>query len=239
MTKRILILPIFLLCQLALRADLVLEQQVTDTNHTQTCILKLHGDKMRMDQPDNGFSVIADLKKHDTTTLLTSNKLYLFKFGSELRWEMEQEKKINHGTNDMDNPPARPVDTGKTEVVHGLTTEIYAWSGAHGMTETLWVATNFPGYDAIRAELSKLDHFNETGLHRNGQPQLSLLPGMVIKSETVAKGRKATTTLVSVRVEPVADSLFQVPPGYSMWKTPERNPPPKNSIESNAPPRQP
>jgi hypothetical protein len=199
---------------------LILEQQTSDSNHTFVAVLKLHGDKMRLDQPANALSVIIDLKTRDSFTLLTTNKTYLLKFGSEVRWEMEEERKRTHHTNELDALPAPPVATGQSEIVNDRPTAIYKWLGANGETETLWVATNFPSYDAIRIELSKLDRFNAAGPHRNAQPELARLPGMVIKSERVIKGRKATTTLVSVRVEPVAASLFELPSDYAPWKRP-------------------
>lgn len=204
----------------ALRADLILEQQASDTNRTRTAILKLHGDKMRLDQPDDGLSVIADLKTRDSLTLLTTNKMFLKRFGSEIRWEMKEEKKYSGGTNDMDKPPAPALATGKSETMNGQDTEIYIWSGARGVTETLWVARKFPNYDSIRLELAKLDRFNDAGPHRNAQPELSRLPGMVIKSESTAKGRTVTNTLVSVKVEPVDVSLFELPADYVPWKPP-------------------
>ena len=219
--RRATILCALLFFPAALRADLILEQQSGDMNQTNVATLKLHGDKMRMDQPDKAMSVIVDLKTRDSFTLLTTNKTYLLKFGSEVRWEMEEEMKHTHGTNEMDAPPARPVDTGKSELVDGRAAEMYTWSGAHGLTETLWVATNFPNYDAIRGELFKLDRFNDSGPHRNAQPELSRLPGMVLKSESVLKGRKLTTTLVSVKVEPVDPALFELPKDYSPWKRAE------------------
>jgi hypothetical protein len=116
------------------------------------------------------------------------------------------------------------VDTGKSELVNGQAAEIYTWSGARGLTETLWVDTNFPNFEATRAELSKMDHFNDAGPHRNAQPELSLLPGMVLKSESVLRGHKLTTTLVSLKLEPVDAALFELPKDYSPWKRPEKKP---------------
>jgi hypothetical protein len=207
-----------------LRADLVLEQQSSDTNRTRTAILKLHGDKMRLDQPDDGLSIIVNLKTRDSYTLLNTNKTYLFKFGSEIRWEMSEERKYTGGTNDMDRPAAPAVATGRSETVNGHDTEIYSWSGAHGLTETLWVAKKFPDYDAIKTELAKVDKFNDTGPHRNAQPELSRLPGMVIKTVIAAKGRTATNTLVSVKLEPLDAALFELPSGYSQWKRAGKKP---------------
>jgi hypothetical protein len=105
--------------------------------------------------------------------------------------------------------------------VGGYDTEIYTWSGPNGLTETLWVATNFPDYESIRPELAKLDRFDASGPHKDAQPKLSLLPGMVVKAEKASGGRKVTTTLISAKVEPVDAALFELPADYSPWKPPE------------------
>lgn len=222
--KSIPVLFVLFCSNLALRADLILEQQASDTNHTGTSVLKLHGDLMRLDQPDNNLSVIVNLNTRDSTTLLTTNKTYLKRFGSEIRWEMKEEKKYSGGTNDLDKFPAPAADTGKSETVNGRDTEIYTWSGAHGLTETLWVDKDFPNFDAIKAELAKLDRFNDAGPHRNAQPELSRLPGMVIKNVGAANGRTATNTLVSVKLEPVDAALFELPADYKPWKPANKKP---------------
>src|SRR5215469_8949611 len=103
MSKLIASLSVFLFSFGILHADLALEQQFSASNLTANAILKLHGDKMRLDQLNTGISVIVDLKSRDSYTLLT-NKTYMFKFGSEVRWEMKEEQKLTHGTNEMDAP---------------------------------------------------------------------------------------------------------------------------------------
>lgn len=222
MTNRISILSILFISTLALHADLILEQQSTDADHTERTSLKIHNDKMRMDEPGEYFSVIVDLKTRDSISLFTNIKKYLKRSGTEIRQQMEKDKQAS--TNDLTAPPAPAVDTGKSAIVNGLNTEIYTWMGANGLVETLWVATNFPNYDTIKPELVKLDKFNVTGPHPNAQPQLSRLPGLVLKSESLLKGHKTTTTLVTIKMEPVAPSLFELPQDYTPYKLPEKTP---------------
>lgn len=208
----------------ALRADLTFEQQSTKNDRTQSFTIKLHGDKMRVDEPNRGISVIVDLKTRDSYTLVTTNKVFVEKFGSEIRWEMEEERKHTNGTNEMDAAPALAVDTGKVEEINGRPAKIYAWKGAYDLTETLWVDTNYPHWDVIREELAKLDAFNETGPHRNVQPQFTRLPGMIVKSTNVAKGQTVTSVLISANVDAVSESEFVLPPGYKEWKQ-QQSPP--------------
>ena len=209
---------------IATRADLVMEQQSTTATVTEHITMKVHSDKMRMDERDNdgyAFSVIIDLNTRDSLTLFPQGKTFLKRSGAEVRQQMEAEAKASHGTNELDQPPARAVDTGTTAKVGSYDTEIYTWSGPNGLTETLWVATNFPDYESIRPELAKLDQFDASGPHKGAQPKLGLLPGMVVKVEKAANGHKVTVTLLSARTESVDPSLFEMPAGYSPWKPPE------------------
>ena len=219
MTRLTFIALALLFSTAALRADLTMEQQSADTNRTVVTITKLHGNMMRMEQPGNNLIVIANLTTRDSFTLLT-NKTYLKRWGSEVKWEVQEEIKHSNGTNEMDAAPAAAVDTGKSELVNGYTAEIYTWSGARGLKETLWVARSYPNFSAIRVEIVKLDMFNDTGPHRNAQPILSVLPGMVVKSESVVRGHTVTTTLVSTKLDALDASLFELPADYKAWKRP-------------------
>jgi len=220
MYRFILICLVCLFAPGILRADLILVQQSSASNEVTTVTTKIHGNTMRADNENAGFSVIVDFKTRDSITLLNKTKAYLQRSGTNILEQMQKERARTQGTNDMDAKPAQPVDTGKSETVNGYETEIYTWSGARGITETLWVAKNFPNLDDIRPELVKLDQFNDTGPHRNAQPPLAGLPGMVVKAESAVKGFKITVSLISAELKPVDESVFQIPAGYPLYKTP-------------------
>ena len=208
------------------RADLILEQQSGDNTVTNHVIVKVQGDKMRMDQSNTRggeFSVVLDMATHDSITLMPKLKMFLKRSGAEVRAQIEASKK-NEATNDVNLLPAPCVDTGKTDKVAGSDTEIYTWSGAYGISKTLWVATNFPNYESIRKEIAKIDQFNITGPHRNVQPEMSRLPGMVLKTESIGGGKTNTIYTVSVKQEPVDPALFELPPDYTPWKSPTATP---------------
>ncbi len=222
--RSIFIFTVLVVSLVAARADLVMEQQSTTAAVTDHITMRVHGDKMRMDQRDSdgyAFSVIIDLDTRDSLTLFPQGKTFLKRSGAEIRQQMAGETKTSHGTNEFNQSPARAMHTGTTAKVGGYDTEIYTWSGPNGVTETLWVATNFPDYESIRTELAKLDRFDASGPHKDAQPKLSLLPGMVVKVEKTAGGHKVTVTLISARAEPVDPSLFELPADYSPWKPPE------------------
>ena len=202
----------------ALRADLVIEQQFANTNGNSHASLKVRGDKMRMDQWDahsNVFSVIIDMETRDSYTLMPRTKSYRKRSGADIR-QLIQSRDRN---DEIIQPPARAVDTGRSEKVGDHDAKIFTWSGAEGRIETMWVATNFPNFEIIRKDLARIDEFDATGPHPNAQPALSLLPGMVIKSELTAKGKSfGVVSLLSVREEPLDASLFELPRDYVPWK---------------------
>ena len=222
-TARLMVIltPVYLFVW-SVRADLIWEQQSGKTNHLKTIILHLHGDKLRIDQPDESMAVIVDLNTHDSFTLITTNKTFLQRTGAEVRAAMA--KNIGAETNGMNLPPAPAVDTGNSEIVDGHAAEIFNWSGAAGLTEKLWVVRDFPQFEGIKTELAKLDRFNETGPHRNAQPLLSQLPGMVVKSEAVSRGRIILTRMNSIKIEPQAARLFELPADYTPWSPPAKKP---------------
>jgi hypothetical protein len=240
MARHIFIFFFLFFCARASRADLVLEQHISDTNHTRSITVTVQGTKMRMDDPDDNLSVIADLVTHDSVTLLTKDKTFMKRSGSQILRGLMDEKRLSHGTNAMDAAPAPAIDTGKTDMVNGTHCEIFTWAGANDITQTLWVATNFPNFSAVQAELAKLDQFNESGPHSNGQPLLSRLPGMVVKSETTGNGHKAVTTMASVKVTTVDRAQFEIPPGYTAWKwTSPKTDPGASAAGEKVPPTKP
>lgn len=206
------------------RADLTINQKIVGHERPHRITTWLHDDKMRTELRDDAYSVIIDLKTWDSITLMTGQKKFAKHTGAEIRQQNEFLKNAAGPLDkDMNNTPARPMATGKTEKVDGYETEIYTWSGARGLIQTLWVAKEYPNYTAIKAELAKIDRYNIAGPHKNSQPELSLLPGMVIKTENNLNGQKGTIMLVSANVEPVDASVFEVPAGYSAWQSPMGN----------------
>jgi len=217
MTRWVVVLLLLLFCVPTLWADLVMEQEYSTTNVIGHSMLKVHDDQMRMDTWDfssNAFSVIIDLKTLDSYTLMPTTKTYRRRLGADTR-RLTESRDAN---DEMNRPPATPVDTGKAEKVGGYDTEVYTWSGAHGRSETLWVATNYPNFAAIRKDLARVDQFDDIGPHRNFQPQVSELPGVVVKAQVTTAGKEPTLiTLVSAKVEPLDRSLFDLPADYVPW----------------------
>jgi hypothetical protein len=112
-----------------------------------------------------------------------------------------------------------PKATGKKEKVGDFNTEVYTCSFGGG-TQTLWVTKDIPNYDKVKVQLDKLNKSPIAGLAGGMTPDMSALPGVVVKSEGEFAGQKFVTTLTSVKEEPVDAALFEVPKDYQEMAQP-------------------
>jgi hypothetical protein len=228
--KRLLSLIAAASIAVAARADLVMQEQADfgSSSNLITIKIQIHGDKIRQDTVGMGsgdMSLIKDAGTGDCIVL------------------MHQQKKFTKPGAKTENPQSpeaalsKPLDTGASGKVGGYDAEIYAWAAdrklwndTNGMIETLWVATNYPGYGKIQPYLAKLDRANVFFPGKAMQPEISTLPGMVVKSRVMVKIGEAVQTinysLVSAKEEPVNPSVFEVPGDYAEWTPSKPDPTP-------------
>jgi hypothetical protein len=234
--KRLLIIIAVVSTVAVARADLVMREQADFGNPTNlmTITIQIHDDKIRQDltgAASGDISMIKDASTGDCTVLMPQQKTFTKPGGK---------------TGNPQSPEAalsKPQDTGKSAKVGGYDAEMFAWaadrklwSETNGMIESLWVATNYPGYEKIQPYLAKLDRANAAFPGKAMQPEISTLPGMVVRSEVTLKmGELLQTvnyTLVSAKEEPVNPSIFEVPGDYREL-TP--SPPPGQPAPTPAP----
>jgi hypothetical protein len=211
--KRLLIL-IAITAAADARADLLMQQQITTPNYQGVTTMKIKGAKMRMDlyagQPQFQ-SIITDLDTGEIITLIHREKLYS-------KTSVGQVKQTGAARAAAAAPIARP--TGKSQKVGEYDTELYTWSNARGITGTAWVAKNFPDYARIRADLAVLDR--SAGAQNDTTPDLSTLPGMVVRSQVAGGGKTITMALISAKETRLDSSAFGVPRDYK--ELPRLNP---------------
>ena len=82
------------------------------------------------------------------------------------------------------------------------------------------MAKNYPDYARIRTDLAMLDR-SASEINSGQDPELSALPGMVVRSQVTGGGQTITASLVSAREAPVDAALFQTPAGYKELPRPK------------------
>jgi hypothetical protein len=220
--KRTLLLLTLVFTAAASRADLVIEQKMESSMMNGDVTLKVKGDKMRMDMtagPAGAMSTIMDMATGDSITLMHAQKMAMKVSGAQAKQMMDAMKQQREAAG-----AAAPKleDTGKKEKVGEYNAEIYTWTGS-GVKQTLWVSKEVPNYEKIKEQMLKLNDSPFGGVAKGMSPDMAKLPGLVVKTQMEMPqmpGQKITTTLVSVKEQPVDDSTFAPPSDYQQMNQP-------------------
>ena len=111
------------------------------------------------------------------------------------------------------NEPPKPTPTGLTDRVGGYEAEVYTML-TDGSKDTLWVVRDFPDFDAIKADLTRVSQASTAGINRAGTLDVTTLPGMVVKRQKERGGQKMTISLKGVERAAIEDSAFEIPADY-------------------------
>jgi hypothetical protein len=220
--KRTLPLLTLIFTIAAAHADLIIEQKMESAMMNGNVTLKVKGDKMRMDMtagPAGAMSTIMDMGTGDSITLMHAQKMAMKVSGAQTKQMMEamKQKREAAGT-----AAPKLEDTGKKEKVGDYNTEIFTWTGS-GVTQTLWVSKDVPNYESIKKQMMKLNDSPFGGVAKGMSPDMDKLPGIAVKTQMEMPqmpGQKITTTLVSVKEQPVEDSTFEAPKDYQQMAQP-------------------
>ena len=220
-----------LLFPAALRADLVMIQKVAESGpggRTAEITIKAKGEKIRVDiSPET--SVLLDTATGGATTLAHPQKTTLevsAEASRQLARKMERQRAAREREG-LTQEAVRLQPTGKRASVAGQETRVYtAQSGALKMT--YWIAQNSPDTEKFLTLLALLRRAPMVQIAGD----MTLLasdfqfPGVPLKTEMgMPDGRKITTTILSLKEEPLENLDFTVPPGYSSLPTPLFDPP--------------
>lgn len=210
-----------LLAATVLHADLVIVQKVEGNAQSGEQTIKIKGDKARTDlaQP---VSMITDGATGEMVTLMHTQKTYLKVSAAQTKAMMEQLQKLRPSAE-----PSKLQPTGKKEKIGEYECEIFT-ANLGALTATYWIAKDFPNYQAVLAQLEKLQAGTISAMGKGLMPELKDFPGMMIKTEIETGGKKIVTTLVSAKEENVDPGVFKIPASYKEISSPTLNfPPPK------------
>ena len=203
----------------AARADFIIEQNVDGLGQQSGNItVKIKDAKTRAELAPQ-ISYITDGATGESMTLMHAQKGCLKVSAEQGRALLEQMRK----TQGASGSPAKPVATGQKENVEQWTAEIFTWSGG-SLAVRYWVARDFPNATAIQAAMDKAQAGGLGALSKALLPANAEFPGMVVKTEMKTKGKTVTSTIVSVKEEPVDAKEFEMPADYKELPTPTFSP---------------
>jgi hypothetical protein len=208
-------ITLFALCATA-RADLTIVQKMDGAEGFHQITLKVKGDKARV-EVNPQVTTIIDAKSGEVTTLLNDRKSVMRISGERAKAMAEMAKSF---VKEEAPEQSLPKPTGRKETIAGYETEEYV-SDSPKYHASYWVAKSYPNYASILQQMSLLQQGAFAGITK-GLPDYHALPGLPLRTKIKTPGQgEITSTIESVSLSPVADSEFNVPPGYSEMKMPD------------------
>lgn len=196
------------------QADLILTQRVEGGGQSGDQTIRIKDGKSRADLAQT-LSLITDAATGDALTLKHADRTFMKVSAAQSQAMLEAMKKKRG-----DTPPPELKPTGKNEKVGDYECAIFT-SDLGGLTVTYWIAKDFPNYAAIQKQLSAVQSGSLALGSQGLMPDPATFPGMTMKTVIELSGKKVTTTTLSVREEPVAASVFEIPKGYKEQASPE------------------
>ena len=216
---------------LSTRADLTIVQKVEGVGGGGEMTMKIKGDKMRIEISPQ-ITTIFDGKTGELTNLMNDQKTVVRISADKMKAAAEMITKFNSKKESAET--ANLVPTGKKEIINGYETEQYAYD-APDFKATYWIALNYPDGAAILKQLQAIK--SEAWNAANTKvPDYRDFPGLPIRTHiTMAKphqgavanstasgsGTEITTTLISIKQDPLSDAEFTVPKDYQEMSMPD------------------
>ena len=211
---------LFLLsASLSARADLTIAQRIEGAGANNAMTMKLKGDKTRIELSPQ-LTTIIDGKTGEMINLLNDQKTVTRMSGEKMKAALEMALQFSdkNGKKPANEKP-RLVSTGKKEAINGFETEQYTYETPQ-FKATYWIAPNYPNGAAILKQLQSINP--EVWRASNTQmPDYRDFPGLPIKTVLSMAGNQITTTLISIKEDPLSDAEFTVPKDFQEMKLPD------------------
>jgi hypothetical protein len=215
---------LFLLCcsvmTLAAHADLVIVQKIEGAGQNGEVTMKIKGGKSRSDITPQ-ITTLMDTNTGEMTTVMHAQKSYMKIPASTTKAVMAKMQEIQQQQGAANAAPPKLQPTGKKEKIGEYEAEQFT-ANVGNIKATYWIAKDFPNYAALLQQMRQLEN-GMGNVMKNVAPSPSEFPGMPVKTEIEMGPQKIVTTLISVKDEPVAESEFEVPAGYTEMTAPQFN----------------
>ena len=212
------------------RADLTIVQKVEGVGQNSNTTVKIKGDKERIDAPSQPTRII-DGKSGEMSDLLNERKMFVRISAQQMKAAAETIDKFEDGKEAA--PANKLAPTGKKETVNGYETEEYIYQTPH-FKASFWIATKYPDAAAILRQMQApfAGAWKPSNL---GMPDYTDFPGLPLKTEIVVGETKVTTTITSIKRDPINAEEFEVPKDFQELKKPIDASPPPVEAPANSP----
>ena len=178
--------------------------------------VRIKGDKARIDATPE-MSTIVDGKTGEVLTLMKNQKKVVRISAAKMKAAAEM---INQFSDKKPAAPtAKPKATGRKETINGYEAEEYTVDTSL-FKASYWLAPRFPEGAAVMQQLRAVKSEIWNSSNKN-VPDYRDFPALPIKTVVDMGTMKVTTTLVSVKQDPLNEADFDVPKDFQEIKTPD------------------
>lgn len=199
-------------------ADLTMVEKVEGAGPSADLTIKIKDNMARIDSNPT-MATIVNGKNGEVINLMLDQKKIVRISADKMKAVVEMVDK--YAPADKKNGAGSPklVATGKKEKIGGYDADEYVYEGPY-FKAAYWVAPQYPNAAAILAELKTL---NPQMWAANGMnlPDYNAFNGVPIKSIISASGSQITTTLVSIKQDPIDPAQFVPPTDFQEVKMPD------------------
>jgi hypothetical protein len=212
------------------RADLTIVQKVEGAGPVADMTIKIKGDKARIDATPQ-ISTIIDGKTGEMINLMNDQKTAVHVSAEKMKAAAAMVSKFDDENKTAEKP--KLTSTGKKETVNGYEAEEYVYE-TPDLKATYWIASKYPDGAAILKEMQSLK--SEAWSASNAKmPDYHDFPGVPIKTVISMGGNQMTSTITSIKKDPLNDADFSVPKDFQEIKTPEIKNLPQESAKESSP----
>jgi len=198
------------------RGDLALVQKVEGGGSVSQIMIKLKGDKARVEVTPQ-LTTLIDRNSGDIITLMNAQKKFV-------RISADKSKAIAEMANKYSGDPAAAAEksslrpTGRKETIHGYEAEEYVRESP-SLKESYWIALQYPDSAAIVKQLQSVIPvaWNEVA---KGMLDYRDFPGLPLRTIIKTDGREIISTITSIKQDALSEAEFSVPKDFQELKVP-------------------
>ena len=198
------------------RGDLSLVQKIEGSGSVSQIIIKLKGDKARVEVSPE-VTTIVDRNSGDMLTLMNAQKKFM-------RISADKSKAIAEMATKYSGDPAAAAEksalrpTGKKEMIYGYETEEFVRESS-SLKESYWIALQYPDSAAIVKQLQSVipAAWNEVA---KGMLDYRNFPGLPLRTIIKTEGKEIISTITSIKQDPLSEAEFSVPKDFQELKVP-------------------
>ena len=199
----------------AARGDLTVVQKIEGDGSVNQMTIKVKGDKARIEATPE-VTMMVDGKTGEMVNVMNAEKKFMRISADKAKAVAEMVSKYGGAPDSAEQPKLMP--SGRKETINGHEAAEYV-SEAVSSKASYWIALNYPDGAAIMKQLQAV---TPSAWHEVAKGMLDYrdLPGIPLRAHVRMGGNEMTSTIISIKHDPLSDAEFSPPKDFQEIKIP-------------------